>query len=517
VDRVVRAISRRNSFALIWAQFGLAHLIALGGIALLALYQDMSASDFWLLVGVSQAVVALDNLISVRLTYRMWRPVRAWENGARDPESTVVAWLAAAMLPFEYVRRMRRYPFVFAYLPLVGFITWKLHLHWYSFFLIAAAGTAVLGTQLIVRYFTMEIVARPVLEQIATHLPTRFTPGTVGLSLRWRLLATLPVINVITGMVVAGISSHRHHAGLSDLGIAWLVAVGVSFTLSLELVVLVLRSLHSSLEDVQQATERVRRGDYSARVPVVSTDEIGRLAQSFNLMMEGLQERQRLQEAFGAYVDPALTDRVLQEGADLGGEEREVSILFLDIRDFTEFAERASPHEVVTRLNEFWELIVPIVQRHGGHANKFIGDGLLAVFGAPEVLADHADRSLAAALEIASEVARRYGGSFGVGIGVNSGGVIAGTVGGGGRVEYTVIGDAVNTASRVEAATRETGDPVLITDSTKALLRSSRVDLVECAPMELKGKREPVTLWAPRLSQPAAPEALSVPGVPPRS
>jgi class 3 adenylate cyclase len=155
---------------------------------------------------------------------------------------------------------------------------------------------------------------------------------------------------------------------------------------------------------------------------------------------------------------------------------------------------------VVAQLNEFWEFVVPILLRHGGHANKFIGDGLLAVFGAPEHLPDHADRALAAALEIASEVARRYRASLGVGIGVNSGSVIAGTVGGGGRVEYTVIGDAVNTASRVEAATRETGDRVLITDSTKQLLRSSAVELLECAPVELKGKREPVTLWAPRVA-----------------
>ena len=421
----------------------------------------------------------------------------------------MAAWTAAATLPYEYVRRVRSYPFLFTYLPFLGFVTWKLDLPWYSFFLIAAAGTSVLGTMLIVRYFSMEIVARPVLEQIATELPERFTPGTVGLPLRWRLLATLPVINVITGMAVAGISSHHHHAGLGDLGVAWLVAVGVSFTLSLELVILVLRSLGSALNDLQDATERVRRGDYSARVPVVSTDEIGHLAQSFNLMLAGLEERQRLQEAFGAYVDPALTERVVREGAELEGEEREVSVLFLDIRDFTAFAERAQPREVVARLNDFWETVVPLLRRHGGHANKFIGDGLLAVFGAPEHLDDHADRALAAALELCRQVQRRYGDELQAGIGVNSGKVIAGTVGGGGRVEYTVIGDTVNTAARVEAVTRETGDAILITESSKALLREPPVDLLECAPVELKGKREPVTLWAPRLEDSAVPAVLS--------
>ncbi len=513
VDRAVRAIARRNASALVWAQFGLAHLVTFGGIGLLSLYQSISSSDFWLLVGVLQALVLLDNVISIKLTRAMWRPARAWERGARDPASIVAAWTALATLPIEYVRRARKYPFFFSYLPFVAFIVWKLHLHWYSFFVIAAAGTGVLATGLLVRYFTMEIVTRPVLERIAADLPKGFTPGAVGLPLRWRLLATLPVINVVTAMVVAGIASHRHHAGLSDLGIAWLVAVGVSFTLSLELVILVLRSLGSALDDLQAATERVRRGDYAARVPLVSTDEIGRLTQSFNLMMEGLEERQRLQEAFGAYVDPTLTERVVREGTDLGGEEREVSILFLDILNFTAFAERSAPQEVVARLNDFWELVVPILLRHGGHANKFIGDGLLAVFGAPEHLTDHADRALAAALEIADEVERRYGGELGVGMGVNSGGVIAGTVGGGGRVEFTVIGDAVNTAARVEAATREIGYDILITGSTKALLRGT-VELVECAPVELKGKRERVTLWAPQVrDSTAAADAVAVRGV----
>jgi class 3 adenylate cyclase len=133
------------------------------------------------------------------------------------------------------------------------------------------------------------------------------------------------------------------------------------------------------------------------------------------------------------------------------------------------------------------------------------------VFGAPDELPDHADRALTAALEIAAQIRQRYRGEVGVGIGVNSGSVIAGTIGGGGRVEFTVIGDAVNTASRVEAATREIGDDVLITSSTKALLRDSHVDLLECAPVQLKGKREEVTLWAPRIPDAVEPEALSVP------
>jgi class 3 adenylate cyclase len=263
-------------------------------------------------------------------------------------------------------------------------------------------------------------------------------------------------------------------------------------------VVLVVRSLGSSLGDLQRATDRVRAGDFSARVPLVATDETGRLAQSFNMMVEGLDERERLREAFGAYVDPGLADRVLREGADLQGEERDVSVLFLDIRDFTAFAESAQPNEVVSLLNGFWELVVPVLLRHGGHANKFIGDGLLAVFGAPERLPDHAERAVLAACEIVECVRARYEGRIGVGVGVNSGDVIAGTVGGGGRVEFTVIGDVVNTAARVEAATRETGDDVLITDATRKRLEGGRFEFEERPPVRLKGKSEEVRLWVPR-------------------
>jgi len=402
VDRAVRAITRRNSYALVWAQFGLAHVIMFGGLELLKLYQPVSEHRFWTLVIVSQALVSLDNVVSIKLTRRMWRPVWAWERGARDEASTIEAWVALATLPVEYFRRMRRYPFVFVYLPFVAFMTWELKLPAYSFLIIAVAGTVVILAAAIVRFFTIEVVTRPVLERIAEQLPPDFRLDAPGLSLRWRLLAVAPAINVITGVVVAGLSNHGR--GLNNLGISWLIAVGVSFTFSFELAILAVRSLASSLSDLRRATERVRAGDYSARVPVVSTDETGELAQSFNTMVEGLDERERLRDAFGAYVDPRLAERVLSEGVDLQGEEVEASILFLDVRDFTAFAERAEPHEVVSLLNELWELVVPVLLQHGGHANKFIGDGLLGVFGVPDRHPDHADRAVAAALQIAELV-----------------------------------------------------------------------------------------------------------------
>jgi adenylate cyclase len=228
--------------------------------------------------------------------------------------------------------------------------------------------------------------------------------------------------------------------------------------------------------------------------------QVGRLQAGFNLMVTGLAERERLREALGTYVDPAVAELVLAEGISLAGEEVEVTIMFLDIRDFTGFAERAPAPEVVASLNALFALIVPIIDAHGGHVDKFIGDGLLAVFGAPRRQPDHADAALAAALDIARVLRREAATappSLQVGIGLNSGTVVAGNVGGAGRFDFTVIGDAVNVAARAESATRQTGDTILLAQPTKDLLRTTQVPLTPREHITLKGKTDPVILYAP--------------------
>ena len=169
------------------------------------------------------------------------------------------------------------------------------------------------------------------------------------------------------------------------------------------------------------------------------------------------------------------------------------------MRGFTSFAEHAPAREVVSRLNGLFECIVPLVLQHGGHANKFVGDGLMAVFGAPDRREDHAERAVRAALDIAAAVEERYGEELRVGIGVNSGTVIAGTIGGGGRLDFTVIGDPVNTAARVESETRETGDTVLITEEVRARLPGDlQGEFSERGSTLVKGKQQPLQLYAPR-------------------
>ena len=295
-------------------------------------------------------------------------------------------------------------------------------------------------------------------EDIVEELPPSFTGAPVGVPVRWKLLGALPLINVITGVVVSGLSTNGD-ASLHDLGLDVVVAVLVAFTISLELTVLVTRSVLQPVDRLLEATEAVKAGDLDARVPITSGDELGQLAGSFNEMMEGLSEREALREAFGAYVDPDVAERVLEEGELIEGQEREVTVLILDVCDFTEFAERSSARETVAFLNDLFGIAVPCVTEHGGHANKFLGDGLLAVFGAPERLRRPRRPRRGRRPEIvADSSAEHFGEEVRFGIGINSGPVVVGSVGGGGRLEFAVIGDPVNVAARVEHLTRETGD-----------------------------------------------------------
>ncbi|MGE5695725.1 MAG: adenylate/guanylate cyclase domain-containing protein [Candidatus Sericytochromatia bacterium] len=275
--------------------------------------------------------------------------------------------------------------------------------------------------------------------------------------------------------------------GCMAIGFAVPITVGAGFAPSLR-----------PIRDLAKGTERVATGDYSQRLPVVQDDDLGALAGSFNRMQAGLAERQRLHAAFGTYVDPGLAARLLGQGDDVFiGERREVTVMFVDVRDFTPFAEANTAEDTVARLNALFEIVVPAVVDAGGHVNKFLGDGALAVFGAPNDLADHAEAALSAAVRIQRLVAERFEDELRIGIGINTGVVIAGTIGGAGKLEFTLIGDAVNVAARVEQLTKTTGDAILLTGQTVEALASRPTGLTERGSHELKGKSSPVQLFAP--------------------
>jgi adenylate cyclase len=478
-------------------QFQVAHLVVAGGVWLLDLYVELDRAQFWRIFLVSQVAVLLENMMALSVVFRLLRPADPWLHGDHSPEAATRAWSALAGLPLRFIRWGRFAPLLLNVLPIAAYLTWELGVAvWPNFFILCAGCSVVLLYGLFLRFFGLELILRPVVEQASLDLPDGADLGQVSLPLKWKLLLALPAINIVSGVAVVGFATPDDQ-GLEQLGLGVLVTIAVAFTISLELSILLLRSILEPLDDLRRGTARVTAGDLSVRVPVLGTDETGALVGDFNHMVSGLDERERLREAFGAFVDPDVAERVLSEGTVLEGEEVEVTVLFLDIRDFTSYAERAGPRRAVARLNDLYELIVPVLVRHHGHANKFVGDGLLGVFGAPDRLPDHADRALAAALDIVACVRERYDGRLRIGIGVNSGSVVAGTIGGGGRVEFTVIGDVVNTAARVEEATRATGDDVLITEATRVLLVADHGGFVSRGEADLKGKSERVRLHAP--------------------
>src|SRR3954453_8695077 len=479
------------------AIFPLSFLVVLGGVWLLDLYVRLEPDRFWRILAVTEAAVAVEIVAALAVAFRLVRPADAWLHGRRTPETAIAAWRALAGLPLDLICYARGLPVVVNIVPILIYLTIELGGPFLPDLLVLMAGVGVVvAYSMFLRFFGTELALRPLLERVSCDVPDGADLGRATVPLRWRLLVGLPVINVITGVAVVGLATDN--PSLRTLGVGVLAALGVAFTISLELSLLLLRSVVGPIHDLQSGTERVAAGDFSARVPVVGSDETGRLAASFNQIVAGLEERARLREAFGAFVDPGLAERVLEEGTELEGEEVEVTVLFVDIRDFTAFAERASAREVVAELNRFYDYVVPLLVHHGGHANKFVGDGLLGVFGAPDRLPDHADRGVAAALQIAQVVDEAYEGELRVGIGINSGTAVSGTIGGGGRVEFTVIGDTVNTAARVEEATRETGDVVLVTEATCRLLGHEHGGFVERRDVPLKGKSERVRLYAPR-------------------
>jgi adenylate cyclase len=499
--------------AILALQFQAGHLVVLFGVAMLTLYQRESTGEFLVQVAVIEGLIAVENLVSLRVTSRALRPADAWLRGDRSAEAAVAAWRALVELPVEYLRASKLKPFLITAMPFDVFVTLQLGLRWWSSLILLAGSVVVVLYGVALRYFAMELSMRPVLERISLDLPDDFRIGRPAVPLRLKLLTAMPALNIVTGVVVAGLASSGS-ASLMDLAVDVLVAVAVAFTTTFYITLLLTRSIMGPIHELRAATERVAHGDLSVRVPVLSGDETGELAQSFNAAVSGLQEREKLREALGSYVDPEVAEQVLRDDdALLAGREVDVSVLFLDVRDFTAFAERAGAREVVALLNHLWERVIPVLRRHHGHANKLIGDGLLGVFGAPERLEDHADRAVDAALEIAALVREAYRGRLRVGIGVNSGPVVAGTIGGGGKLDFTVIGDTVNTASRVEEQTRVTGDDVLITGAVRERLRRAHGEWDARDAVVLKGKREPVELWAPARTSPAdeAPWAPSEP------
>jgi adenylate cyclase len=241
----------------------------------------------------------------------------------------------------------------------------------------------------------------------------------------------------------------------------------------------------------------VGRGDYAVSVVVDDAGEIGLLQEGINTMAAGLAERERLRDLFGRHVGTTVADRALATGVSLGGEERTVAALFVDIAGSTSLVRRTGPEEMVGLLNRFFEIVVEIIEAEGGLVNKFEGDAALCVFGAPTDHPDPAGAALRAARRICDAV--RAAGEVDVGVGVACGRVWAGQVGAASRLEYTVIGDPVNEAARLtELAKEHPGRAVASEPTVQAADPGEREHWVRDGEVELRGRDEPTGTWVRR-------------------
>lgn len=222
-----------------------------------------------------------------------------------------------------------------------------------------------------------------------------------------------------------------------------------------------------------------------------------------------LRDRRRLRETFGRFVPPAVVDDVVAQADDdlrLTGTRREGTVLFCDLRGFTSCAEKLAAEQVIELLNRYLTEMSEAILDAGGTVVSYMGDGIMAVFGAPLEQDDHADRALRAAREMLDVRLPRFNAwtrdfglseGFAMGIGICSGPVMSGNVGSARRLEYTAVGDTTNTASRLEAMTKEAGVPVLISDATRAGLGAAE-DLVAVGSLNVRGRSEPLTAWTLR-------------------
>lgn len=262
-------------------------------------------------------------------------------------------------------------------------------------------------------------------------------------------------------------------------------------------VILVVKGMLRPVHELTATVMDIDKGVIDRRAAVISDDELGVLMRAVNHMMDGLRERAFIRETFGHYLPETVAADIVAGKAPIEPKIETATILFADIEGFTGLAERLSPAELVEVLNEYFSAVIEPVQRHNGVVNQFQGDGMLVTFNVPVRNRRHADNAVAAALEIMDTVNERcFGGiHLRTRIGINTGLVFAGNVGSGDRFNYTVHGDAVNIASRLESLNKELGTQLLVSSTTYDLLYG-QYSLSQHSLANIKGKGRPISVYS---------------------
>ena len=427
----------------------------------------------------------------VVIGFGRWREASDWLTNDREP--TEEERRATLRVPLRQLR-------VSGALWLIGAVAFfALNAFWSWTLAAEVAITTLLGgvTTSAAAYLQAERLMRAASARALAHgMPDRpVVPGVRARALlAWTLGSGVPLAGLcavaIVGLAGGGLSEQ-------ELGVAALVLACVAIGAGLMITWLAARSVADPVLSVRDALRRVEAGDHDAQVPVFDGSDLGLLQAGFNRMNAGLREREQLRDLFGRHVGEDVARAAVERGIELGGEELDVAVLFVDLIGSTQLATELPPHEVVSRLNGFFGVVVEVVEAHGGWINKFEGDAALAVFGAPLPLEDAAGAALAAARELARKLAAGAEG-LGAGIGVSAGRAVAGNIGAESRFEYTVIGDPVNEAARLCELAKE--EPGHVLASTSALERAAGSEARRWRagePVTLRGRSEETLPAAP--------------------
>ncbi len=386
------------------------------------------------------------------------RPIRSWLAEGRTP--TEDEQRATLRLPWRLLR-------LNAFMWLVGAVVFAtLNLVWSAELAAEVFLTVLFGglTTSAATFLITERISRPMAARTLSYgVPERpVLPGITTRSLfAWALGVGIPVLGLtmiaVVSLVDEGVTDTE--LALTILGLGG-TALGVGLLMTYQTA----RSVSDPVLSVRDGLAEIELGHLDTEIPVYDGSELGLLQAGFNRMAAGLREREKVRDLFGRHVGQDVAQAALERDIELGGEGREVAVLFIDLVGSTKLAAERPPEEVVEALNEFFGIVVEVVERHGGWVNKFEGDAALAVFGAPIERDDSATGALASARRLASRLAAELPG-LEAGIGVSAGRAVAGNVGSEQRFEYTVIGDPVNEAARLCELSKEVAGMVLASGS----------------------------------------------------
>jgi class 3 adenylate cyclase len=308
-----------------------------------------------------------------------------------------------------------------------------------------------------------------------------------------RLLAAFGVMSVLPMSLIVLHAFERDISLERHLLLEDVFASTLGFCVTL---VFVARSLIGPIRSLEMAVARVRRNDLSVAVPVLSNDETGQLASSFNRMVHGLRERALIRQTFGRYIPKRVASMILSSGGDIEPVSATATILYVDIEGFTTIAEKISPGQVVEMLNEYFSAAVEIIEKNNGVVTQFQGDAMLVTFNLPVDDDFHADSAVRAGLAIDRLCRERSfaGISLRARIGIATGSVTAGNVGSDSRISYTVHGDAVNLAARLEGLNKQFGTYLLIDEATVNRL-TLPVPLAFADEVQVRGKDQFVRVY----------------------